>query len=215
VSTAEILEVWNGLRPLEQAFFVGIGAGIAFLSLALALSGRGRKSGRREEQDTVKFTREESERLREDVELATCYAPIPPPENRLCEVCGDSADAEDTFCQRCGSRFDVTQMRQQLSWDRGDLVLTVGRDPDSDIRLFEGKASGKHARLIFRKGSLLLEDAGSTNRTRIGTNADPIPVNRPILLAPGDLVRFADDYRTYDALVSVLAEAIQKRSRQH
>jgi len=212
VSTSELLELWNGLRTWEQAIFVGIGVAIAFLSIALTFSGRSRKSGRREEQDTVRFNHEEAEALREEANVATCYAPLPPAERVRCENCGTQGDADDTFCQRCGSRFDVTMMRQQLSWDRGDLVLTVGRDPDSDIRLFEGKASSNHARLIFRKGSLLIEDVGSTNRTRIGNNPTPIPTHRQILLAPGDRVRFGDDVRTYDVLVSVLAAEIQKRS---
>ncbi|MBM4355720.1 MAG: FHA domain-containing protein [Deltaproteobacteria bacterium] len=208
---SEFVEIWNGLRTWEQAFLVAIGSGIAFLALALLFSGRGR---RRKEQITEQFSEEETAQLLEnDRSHGLLHGPPPPDDVSVtCDACGAQGDAEDAFCQRCGSSFHVTHMRQQLSWDGGELVLTLGRAPESDIRLFEGKASWNHARLIFRKGSLLIEDLDSTNRTRLGSNPTPIPSHRPILLASDDRVQFGDDVRTYDALVSSLADAIQKRS---
>jgi ribosomal protein L40E len=130
----------------------------------------------------------------------------------VCRVCGRSSPASAVFCDRCGSAFRDAELRQQLSWDRGDIVLEVGRSESAHLQLFDATASRRHAEVTFARGALCVKDLHAVNRTRINGQLEPI--QGPTLLCPGDRVHFGADVRTYDAIVSCLAAEIRQRSRQ-
>ena len=76
-----------------------------------------------------------------------------------------------------------------FEFERG--VVRVGRDPDLELTL-EGEGSevvsGNHARLAFRDGAWVLEDAGSTNGTFLGEQRLSSGHSAPI--HTGDVVGF-------------------------
>lgn len=49
------------------------------------------------------------------------------------------------------------------------LVTVIGRDPRSDLVIDDRSVSGEHARIVFREGVPTLEDLGSKNGTRVGS----------------------------------------------
>jgi len=66
--------------------------------------------------------------------------------------------------------------------------LTIGRAPASEIRIDDGYASGRHARVYGADGAVYLEDFNSTNGTyvngrRVGTRAR---------LRPDDMIGIGD-----------------------
>jgi pSer/pThr/pTyr-binding forkhead associated (FHA) protein len=65
-------------------------------------------------------------------------------------------------------------------------ILTVGRSPDSGLRLTEGNPSRNHARLTVTDGALYVEDLKSTN----GTFVNGAKIESKTRLAPSDKVRF-------------------------
>lgn len=66
----------------------------------------------------------------------------------------------------------------------GDGPVTLGRADDSTLVLTDDYASSRHARLVPRDGSWVVEDLGSTNGTYLGTakvvRPTPVPVGAPI-----------------------------------
>jgi transcriptional regulator with PAS, ATPase and Fis domain len=80
-------------------------------------------------------------------------------------------------------------------WDGGTLtcalpesgVLGLGRAPSSDVFLDHSSVSRTHARLAVDRGTVSIEDLGSSNGTFV--NGRRIPPNRPVALRPGDGVR--------------------------
>ena len=84
----------------------------------------------------------------------------------------------------------------RLVWTRADGesvefpllrdVITVGRDPEADVRVDEPLVSRNHARIERRNGRFFVLDLGSTNRTRV--NGTAVSERE---LADGDEVRFA------------------------
>lgn len=68
----------------------------------------------------------------------------------------------------------------------GGAVL--GRSEQADIRLEDSFASGSHAELSLRGDTVVVEDLGSTNGTRL--NGEPLTGPRP--LHPGDRIRIGD-----------------------
>ncbi|HEX9892145.1 MAG TPA: FHA domain-containing protein [Actinomycetota bacterium] len=69
-------------------------------------------------------------------------------------------------------------------------TLTIGRAPDTDIRLDDTYASQQHARISERNGTWMVEDLGSTN----GTYLNRTKVTAPAHLAPGDRIRIGNTY---------------------
>ena len=74
-----------------------------------------------------------------------------------------------------------------LEWGRRRFPLLVGehiigRDPDVDIRLDASTVSRRHARLVVMAAGTVLEDFGSKNGTRLGSER----VTSPVQLADGD-----------------------------
>jgi hypothetical protein len=73
-----------------------------------------------------------------------------------------------------------------------DGGVTLGRAPDSDIRVEDQFASSHHARVFPRGRSVYIEDTGSTN----GTYLNGKQVKRPEQLSVSDSIRIGDtEYR--------------------
>lgn len=158
--------------------------------------------------DSTRRLNEEVERLRLEEGFETDFESDEEPV--LCSNCGHENSGQPVFCEQCGCSFQIAQMRQQLRWDRGNIELSVGRRQDAHIELFDPTASRWHAVVRFSRGSLLVEDLGTVNRTRIDGRA----LQGPTLLCPGDSIQFGRDVRTYDFIVSCLATEIRLRSQQ-
>lgn len=91
--------------------------------------------------------------------------------------------------QAIGSRVHppVDSVLLALDWDGGKTELIVGRDQACDVMLPDPSVSRRHARLVFRDGSWVLQDLGSTN----GTVVNDVRVGR-CELRPGDLMTLGD-----------------------
>lgn len=70
-----------------------------------------------------------------------------------------------------------------LDWAGRQTELVFGRDPGCDVVLSDPSVSRRHARAVFRDGSWMLQDLGSTN----GTAVNEVRIGR-CELRPGDLV---------------------------
>jgi hypothetical protein len=73
------------------------------------------------------------------------------------------------------------------AYDLSDGAL-LGRGDQADIRLEDGFASARHARLIPQGDVMVLEDLGSTN----GTYLNGEPLRGPQPLHAGDRIRIGD-----------------------
>jgi pSer/pThr/pTyr-binding forkhead associated (FHA) protein len=63
-------------------------------------------------------------------------------------------------------------------------TATIGRRPPADILLRDDAVSGRHARFVWRNGTWMIEDLGSTNGTYINGRR----LNGPAGLQAGDVV---------------------------
>jgi hypothetical protein len=70
----------------------------------------------------------------------------------------------------------------------------LGRGDQADIRIEDGFASAKHARLIPQGDVMVLEDLGSTN----GTYLNGEPVRGPQPLHAGDKIRIGDSEFSFE-----------------
>jgi len=225
--TVVVFASWAGLAPWEQAvlaaFMVLVGGLVLYLFYCRSEERRGgarsrdRKDGSSARVDDPCSQRtgpdEEDSTLRLDPEAAGQLASEPgedaPEEAQTCHNCHHVNEPGSVFCDHCGCTFRLAEMRQQLSWDKGELILSAGRDPDVEIPLYDPTSSSRHAEIVFRRGALLIRDLGSTNGTWIhGTR-----VTASTLLGPGDNITFGRDVRTYDFIISALAKEIAKRSQ--
>ena len=76
--------------------------------------------------------------------------------------------------------------RREVPLDREEI--TIGRREDNLVHLPERNVSRRHARLVRRDGSVLLEDLRSAN----GTLVNGVRISEPVPLGDGDLVRIGD-----------------------
>ena len=76
----------------------------------------------------------------------------------------------------------------------GSRRLTIGRAPDSDIRIDNLAVSDRHARVYAEGDRLVLEDLGSLN----GTYVNKARIER-ILLSDGDVVQIGKHQLQFDA----------------
>lgn len=88
----------------------------------------------------------------------------------------------ETILRRSGSA--VAPLVLALDWTGERDALVIGRDERCDIALREDTVSRRHARLLFRDGSWIIQDLDSTN----GTAVNGRHVGRS-QLRPGDQVR--------------------------
>jgi FHA domain-containing protein/uncharacterized protein DUF1707 len=80
-----------------------------------------------------------------------------------------------------------------LDWSGGQRELIVGRHRSCDVVLSDPSVSRRHARLVFRDGSWVLQDLESTN----GTLVNGEPVGR-CALRPGDRLALGDQQLRID-----------------
>ncbi|MGH2867730.1 MAG: FHA domain-containing protein [Solirubrobacteraceae bacterium] len=80
-----------------------------------------------------------------------------------------------------------------LDWSGGQTEVTIGRDPGCDVVLSDAEVSRRHARLLFRDGTWVLQDLQSTN----GTTVNGVRVGR-CELRPGDHLIFGNEQLTLD-----------------
>lgn len=66
-------------------------------------------------------------------------------------------------------------------------VLRIGRAPDNDLVLGDGRVSRHHGRIAGRLGTLVYTDLGSTNGSRV--NGEPVI---EVVLGPGDRILVGD-----------------------
>lgn len=82
-----------------------------------------------------------------------------------------------------GERFTLLA----LDWLGGQRELVVGRHHSCDVRLSDPTVSRRHARLVFRDGSWVIQDLESTN----GTAVNGVRIGRCVL-RPGDRLSLGD-----------------------
>jgi hypothetical protein len=80
-----------------------------------------------------------------------------------------------------------------LDWHGETEELLLGRDPSCDVVLGHDSVSRRHARLLFRDGSWILQDLDSTN----GTTVNRVAVGR-CQLQPGDRLGLGDESLVVD-----------------
>lgn len=66
--------------------------------------------------------------------------------------------------------------------------VVVGRSPGADIVIPASYVSGRHARIFPMGKDLLVEDLGSTNKTRINGYV----INNPVAVRDGDVITIGD-----------------------
>ena len=71
---------------------------------------------------------------------------------------------------------------------RAGVQLVVGRAPSSDIAIFDGTVSRRHAELQVDESGVRVRDLGSSNGTF--HNGERIEDGAPVALAPGDTITF-------------------------
>jgi tetratricopeptide (TPR) repeat protein len=76
--------------------------------------------------------------------------------------------------------------RREVPLDRDEI--TIGRREDNVVHLPDRNVSRRHARLLRKEGSVLLEDLRSAN----GTLVNGVRITEPVPLGNGDLVRIGD-----------------------
>ena len=76
--------------------------------------------------------------------------------------------------------------RREVALDRDEI--TIGRREDNVVHLPDRNVSRRHARLLRKEGSLLLEDLRSANGTRV----NGVLITEPIPLGNGDLIHIGD-----------------------
>lgn len=85
------------------------------------------------------------------------------------------------------------RLRVSMPHGSGRLVefdgteLTIGRAPDNDLVLADGRVSRHHARIAGRRGTIVYVDLGSTNGSRV----NGVQVNE-LVLGEGDRIELGD-----------------------
>ncbi len=80
-----------------------------------------------------------------------------------------------------------------LDWSGAQGELIVGRHHDCDVVISNLSVSRRHARLVFRDGSWIIQDLESTN----GTTVNGVSVGR-CTLRPGDRLILGDELLRID-----------------
>ncbi|MGD2077124.1 MAG: FHA domain-containing protein [Chloroflexota bacterium] len=82
-----------------------------------------------------------------------------------------------------------------------DEVLTLGRDPLSDIILDDAEVSRHHARLVLQAGGYAIQDMGSTNGTFVDGKR---LAGEPMALNPGQVIMLGSNVTlVYQAIAAV------------
>lgn len=103
----------------------------------------------------------------------------------------DASYLEGGSPTQAGARVYLVVRRQQtevIDMAEGDRVL-FGRSPEATVTIDDSRASREHARFERTRGELWVEDLGSRNGTRVGSDVVRGARRR---LASGDVVRIGD-----------------------
>jgi ABC-type multidrug transport system ATPase subunit len=100
------------------------------------------------------------------------------------------------------------QLLARLSFD-GRPQLSVGRAPDSDVRLDGLQISNRHARFVLTNGSVTVEDAGSTNGVYV--NGERISGRRAVQLS--DVIQIGPFVLQADAAQGVAVYDTRSKTR--
>lgn len=115
----------------------------------------------------------------------------------------DTADEEPPSVRSARARLVVCPAgKTPIFVPLARLVTVIGRDPRCDLVLDDRSISGEHARIVYREGVPTIEDLGSKNGTRVGTealkkNAAPFALGAEAYIGLGNVgayfVRDADE----------------------
>ena len=108
----------------------------------------------------------------------------------LCPGCHRRVPRGASHCGSCGRSVGAVAAYGDLVLENGGRVplagtLTIGRAPDSTIRLPDAGVSRHHARVTVAAGGATVQDLGS----RHGTYVDGARITRPALLTDGARLR--------------------------
>ena len=111
----------------------------------------------------------------------------------LCRACRRQVGRRDVVCPLCGAPVDGRAGSFDLVLPGGARVpladvTTIGRSPESTVRLEDRTVSRAHARVSVGSGAPTLEDAGSSH----GSMVDGHPVTGPTVLRDGATISVGD-----------------------
>ncbi len=94
---------------------------------------------------------------------------------------------------------------ESISHDLVEETYTIGRSPESSIRLEDNSVSGRHAELAMVAENCYLKDLGSTNGTLV--NGKPVT---EVQLRAGDRIRFGKIDASYECEVVGAAQPLPR-----
>ena len=111
----------------------------------------------------------------------------------LCRACRRQVGRRDAVCPLCGAPVHGRAATFDLVLPGGGRVplagvATIGRSPESTVRLEDRTVSRTHARVSVGDGGPVVEDAGSSH----GTLVDGRPVSGPTALRDGATISIGD-----------------------
>lgn len=163
--------------------------------------------GYRDDEETKVYDTGEREALHKELHLTEQEGEGD--ETLFCQHCGTPNLADATYCQTCGVAMDMTMVRHQLGWREGQVILSVGRRSGSTIVLHDLMVSQEHAQFRFWKGTLTVQDAGSSNGTYINNHR----VSDAVMVIRGDQLRFGHTTMSFDQVITVLSREIGQRKQ--
>lgn len=89
--------------------------------------------------------------------------------------------------------------------------IILGRDPGSDIPLFDDTASARHARLTYHHGQWWLEDLSSTN----GTYLNNTLISMPTVITSGDEISCGNVKLNVSLSENIIIEPTQRVEKKY
>lgn len=124
-----------------------------------------------------------------------------------CAICGSNTPLPATYCGDCGyllssappenvslpaeekALAELVDVQDGRRYRLREGVNTLGRQ-GTDILVNEGTISRTHARITLENGTILIEDLGSTNGTKVGDRR--LSANEPTPAAHGTTLKFGN-----------------------
>jgi pSer/pThr/pTyr-binding forkhead associated (FHA) protein len=94
---------------------------------------------------------------------------------------------------------------ESTSHDLVEETYTIGRSPDSSIRIDDISVSGRHAEIVLVSENVYLKDLGSTNGTLV--NGQPA---KEVQLRAGDRIRFGKIEARFECEVAGEAQPLPR-----
>lgn len=129
--------------------------------------------------------------------VAPVANPVPETSPRTAAINGDDPDRRTTVLPGSGSDFKtvvlVRSNGEQIALS--SFPATIGKGTAADVRITgNGSISRVHARVIYATGTFAIEDAGSTNGTRI--NGSALGSGEVVALHDGDRIKLGGEELT-------------------